>query len=100
MVSRKSEIQEMQNLAKSGETVTQIIDRIFFTKEGFMRTEFDNLYAALFDKYLNHVAIIKILAERWRWFDKGFGRIGSLCFYYASAFVQEKAKRFCLSFSR
>ena len=36
--------------AKSGETVTQTIDRIFFTKEGFMRTEFDNLYAALFDK--------------------------------------------------
>ena len=52
--------------AKNNETVTQTIDRIFFTKEGFMRTEFDNLYAALFDKYLNHVSIIKILAEKWQ----------------------------------
>ena len=51
---------------KSGETVTQTIDRIFFTKEGFMRTEFDNLYAALFDKYQNHVSIIKILADKWQ----------------------------------
>lgn len=52
--------------AKSDETVTQTIDRIFFTKEGFMRTEFNNLYSALFDKYQNHVAIIKILADKWQ----------------------------------
>lgn len=52
--------------AKRDETVTQTIDRIFFTKEGFMRTEFDNLYAALFDKYQNHVNIIKILADKWQ----------------------------------
>jgi uncharacterized protein len=51
--------------AQPGETVTQTIDRVFFTKDGALRNEFTNLYAALFDKYQNHIAIIKILAEKW-----------------------------------
>lgn len=52
--------------AKQGETVTQTIDRAFFTKDGSLRYEFTNLYAALFDNYQNHITIIKILAEKWR----------------------------------
>lgn len=52
--------------AQRGETVTQAIDRLFFTKEGFMRTEFENLYAALFGAHHNHVAVIKTLAEKWQ----------------------------------
>ena len=52
--------------AKQGETPAQTIDRAFFTKDGSLRHEFINLYAALFDKYQNHIAIIKILAEKWR----------------------------------
>lgn len=51
--------------AKQGETPTQTIDRAFFTKDGSLRYEFTNLYAALFDNYQNHIAIIKILAEKW-----------------------------------
>lgn len=52
--------------AKQGETPTQTIDRAFFTKDGSLRYEFTNLYAALFDNYQNHIAIIKILSEKWR----------------------------------
>jgi uncharacterized protein len=52
--------------AKNSETVTQTIDRIFFTKDGLMRTEFNNLYAALFDKHQNHIAVIKVLADKWQ----------------------------------
>jgi uncharacterized protein len=52
--------------AKQGETPTQTIDRAFFTKDGSLRYEFTNLYAALFDNYHNHIAIIKILAGKWR----------------------------------
>jgi uncharacterized protein len=52
--------------AKQGETPTQAIDRAFFTKDGSLRYEFTNLYAALFDNYHNHIAIIKILAGKWR----------------------------------
>jgi predicted AAA+ superfamily ATPase len=51
--------------AKKNETVTQTIDRIFFTKDSFMRTEYNNLYAALFNNYQNHVDVIKTLAEKW-----------------------------------
>ena len=52
--------------AQQGETPTQTIDRAFFTKDGSLRYEFTNLYAALFDNYQNHIFIIKILAEKWR----------------------------------
>jgi uncharacterized protein len=52
--------------AKQGETPTQTIDRAFFTKDGSLRYEFTNLYAALFDNYLNHIAIIKILGGKWQ----------------------------------
>jgi uncharacterized protein len=51
--------------AKQGETPTQTIDRAFFTKDGSLRYEFTNLYAALFDNYHNHIAIIKTLAAKW-----------------------------------
>lgn len=51
---------------QGGETVVQTIDRLFFTPEGFMRTEFDNLYAALFLSHQNHIGIIKTLAGKWQ----------------------------------
>ena len=51
--------------AKKNETVTQTIDRIFFTKDGFMRSEYNNLYAALFSNHHNHIEIIKTLAGKW-----------------------------------
>ncbi len=47
-----------------GFTAAQNIDRLCFTKNGMLRTEFDNLYASLFKKADKHVAIIEALAER------------------------------------
>jgi uncharacterized protein len=45
-----------------GESVAQTLDRLCFTKDGFLRTEFDNVFASLFDQHDNHEAIIKTLA--------------------------------------
>ncbi len=49
----------------SGESAAQFIHRVCFTKSGLLRTEFDELYASLFDNHQNHVAVIKALATRW-----------------------------------
>jgi uncharacterized protein len=46
-----------------GESVAQTLDRLCFTKDGFLRTEFDNVFASLFDQHDNHEAIIKTLAS-------------------------------------
>jgi len=53
------------NEAQKNETVTQTIDRIFFTKDGFMVREFNNLYSSLFDNYQFHEEVIKTLAGKW-----------------------------------
>jgi uncharacterized protein len=52
--------------AKRGETVTQTIDRLFFSPEGLLRIEFPNLYAALFSTHQNHVEVVKTLAKKWQ----------------------------------
>ncbi|MDX1907392.1 MAG: ATP-binding protein [Bacteroidia bacterium] len=52
--------------ARNGETVSQAIERLFFHPDGFLRSEFENLYAALFTSHQHHVAIIKALAGKWR----------------------------------
>ena len=46
-----------------GESVAQALDRLCFSKDGFLRTEFDNVFASLFDQHDNHEAIIKTLAS-------------------------------------
>ncbi len=46
-----------------GESVAQAIDRLCFVKDGFLRTEFDNVFASLFDQHDNHEAIVKTLAS-------------------------------------
>ena len=50
---------------KAGESATQAIHRICFTKTGLLRTEFDDVYASLFDNYQSHVAVVKALAQKW-----------------------------------
>lgn len=52
--------------AKQGETPTQTIDRAFFTKDGSLRYEFTNLYAALFENYENHITVIKLIGGKWQ----------------------------------
>lgn len=47
-----------------GKSAVQNIDEICFSEEGLLRDEFNNLYAALFKKSDNHVAIIRALAKK------------------------------------
>ena len=48
---------------ESGESVVQAIDRLCFQKTGFLRTEFDAVFASLFDQYENHETVIRTLAK-------------------------------------
>jgi len=53
-----------------GESVPQIIDRLCFQKNGFLRTEFKAIFASLFDNHENHERILRLLAS----VRKGFTR--------------------------
>ena len=46
-----------------GESVAQAIDRLCFEKNGFLRNEFKNIFASLFEFYENHELIVKALAN-------------------------------------
>lgn len=48
---------------RKGESATQVIDRVCFTKDGLLEGEFKNLYQALFDDADRHLAIVKALAR-------------------------------------
>lgn len=51
---------------KAGESVNQSIDRICFKKNGLLNSEFNSLYAALYDKHENHIAVVRALAGKWQ----------------------------------
>jgi hypothetical protein len=51
---------------KPGESAIENINRICFEKDGLLRNEFQNLYAALFDHAHNHVEMVKALAQKWK----------------------------------
>jgi uncharacterized protein len=55
---------------EKGLTATQNIDALCFTKNGLLRTEFDNLYASLFKAADKHILIIETLAKK----NKGMSR--------------------------
>lgn len=57
-------IPEYLNHVKPGESVSQTIDRLCFTKDGPLRHEFKDLYMALFGKADKHVAIIRALSGK------------------------------------
>ncbi len=46
---------------QKGESATQAIDRLFFTKDRALKDEFKILYASLFDEASHHVAVIRLL---------------------------------------
>ena len=48
---------------RRAESVTQNIERICFTKDGLLYSEFDNLYRALFNNAEKHIALINALAN-------------------------------------
>ena len=49
---------------KTGESSTQTIDRLCFTKDGWLQNEFKNLYIALFENADNHIAVVRSLANK------------------------------------
>ena len=49
---------------QTGESATQCIDRVCFSKDGLLFTEFKNLYAALYDQSDKHIQIIKALSAK------------------------------------
>ncbi len=58
------------NSIERGESVPQIIQRLFFSKAAPLKNEFDNLYAALFKNSGDHITVIKVLAAK----NKGLTR--------------------------
>jgi AAA+ ATPase superfamily predicted ATPase len=49
---------------QAGESATQAIDRLCFTKDGWLAKEFYDLYPALFGKAEKHIAIIRCLSNK------------------------------------
>lgn len=50
-------------MAEPGRSAAQIIDRACFFAQGELRTEFDKLYASLFDRPEEHLALVRALAK-------------------------------------
>lgn len=48
---------------EKGESATQAIDRICFTKDGLLSGEFENLYKAIFSDAGHHMQIVRALAK-------------------------------------
>lgn len=51
-------------MVEKGESAMMAIDRICFTKDGFLHDEFKNLFNSLFDNAEMHMNIIKALAKK------------------------------------
>jgi uncharacterized protein len=58
------------NEIKKGESVTQCIQRLCFSENGLLQTEFENLYVSIFAKADAHIKVVKILAKH----NYGLGR--------------------------
>jgi uncharacterized protein len=53
------------NLVERGQSAAQVIQQQCFEKNGFLRDEYDQLYAALFENYAIHESIVRCLASTW-----------------------------------
>jgi len=49
-----------------GESANQVIDKLFFEKNGPLKVEFTNLYRSLFTNAAHHEAIVRVLAKKGR----------------------------------
>jgi hypothetical protein len=70
---------------RAGESAAEAIDRLCFARDGFLRTEFLDLYGGLFEKPERHEAVVRALATRRRGMTRaqllaatGLGSGGSL----------------------
>ncbi|MBL7947336.1 MAG: AAA family ATPase [Flavobacteriales bacterium] len=50
-------------MVERGESVAQAIDRLCFVRNGYLRDEFDNVFASLFEHSDNHEAVVRALAS-------------------------------------
>lgn len=53
------------NGIKKGESMAQNIDRLCFAPGGFLKDEFDKLYASLFDKPNHYINLVRALTSKW-----------------------------------
>ncbi len=51
-------------MVDQGESATAAIERICFTKDGFLQDEFNNLFHSLFHNASKHLSVIKALAQK------------------------------------
>jgi len=51
---------------KKGKSAAQNIDAICFSETGLLKTEFEELYPALFENSEKHIAVVRTLATKWR----------------------------------
>lgn len=58
------------SLMEKGESVSQNIDRLFFSSDAPLKEEFKELYRALFKNYQNYIKIIEVLAEKGTGLDR------------------------------
>jgi len=49
---------------RTGESASQVIDRICFTKDGMLNDEFKNLYFSLFELASRHIEVVRALANK------------------------------------
>jgi uncharacterized protein len=49
---------------QKGESAAQTIDKLCFTKNGMLKTEFDDLYQSLFAHAENHEAVVRALSKK------------------------------------
>lgn len=54
-----------------GESASQVIDRLCFTKDGLLHDEFKNLYYSLFDNATSHIDIVRALAKKGQGLTRG-----------------------------
>lgn len=54
------------NYIQKRASAPQVINELCFQKDGPLRKEFKNLYAALFDNPERHIEVIKALATKWK----------------------------------
>jgi hypothetical protein len=52
------------SLLTKGKSAAQLVDTLYFQKDGALRHEFDNLFKSLFDDYQIHEKIVKALGAR------------------------------------
>jgi uncharacterized protein len=52
------------NAIRTGLSVTQCIDELFFASDGLLRNEFDNLYKSLFKFAENYMAVVQALSKK------------------------------------